>query len=100
MGSSLFKSPVIARSPAVWRPRNDGGRVRVLMLLLRLAFREIRNNKSFSFFFIFNMALGLVGFLALDAFKLSIDASLAERSRLILAADVAVSARRALSPEE
>src|SRR5471032_2359812 len=66
----------------------------------RLALREIFNNRRFSVFFIFNLVLGLFGFLSLDAFKGSIQQSLAERSRLILTADLSVQGRRAVTPEE
>ena len=66
----------------------------------RLAWREIFNNRRFSLFFVFNLVLGLFGFLSLDAFKGSIQQSLAERSRLILTADLAVQSRRAITPEE
>jgi putative ABC transport system permease protein len=69
-------------------------------LHLHFAWREIRNNSRFSFFFILNLALGLSGFLTIQAFKDSIEASLASRSRELLTADIRISARRALSDLE
>jgi len=69
-------------------------------MIVRLAWREIRNNRRFSFFFVLNLALGLFGFLALDAFKASLHASLAQRSQDLLGADIAVTARRPFSTQE
>ena len=56
----------------------------------RLAFRELKNNRSFSFFFILNLALGLSGFIALDSFKESLDVHLSKNSQSILGADLAL----------
>lgn len=67
---------------------------------LRLALKEIRNNPRFAFFFVLNLALGLVGFLMLDAFKSSIEENVARRSKDLLTADLAVAARRVLTPQE
>ena len=39
----------------------------------KLALQELLNNRRFSLFFLFNLALGLAGFIALDSFKESLD---------------------------
>ena len=57
----------------------------------KLALRELLNNRKFSLFFVFNLALGLVGFIALDSFKESLDDHLEQNSRAILGADIALS---------
>ncbi len=67
---------------------------------LRLALREIRNHPRFAAFFSLNLALGLSGFVALDAFETSVTAQLQARSRAFLGADVVVGSTRALAPEE
>ena len=46
----------------------------------KLALKELLNNRRFSLFFLFNFALGLVGFIALDSFKESLDAHLGKNS--------------------
>jgi len=66
----------------------------------RFAWREIRNNRRFSAFFIFNLVLGLFGFLSLGIFKASIQQSLLDRSKLILTADLAIESRRPLTLAE
>ena len=56
----------------------------------KLALRELKNNRRFSYFFLFNLALGLAGFIALDSFKESLDEHLGQNSQAILGADVAL----------
>jgi len=56
----------------------------------KLALRELLNNRRFSLFFLFNLALGLAGFIALDSFKESLDTHLGRNSKAILGADIAL----------
>jgi putative ABC transport system permease protein len=70
------------------------------MLWLQLAWKEIRNNGKFSVFFIVNLSIGLIGFIALDSFKSSIDQHLVNNSKAILTADVQVSSRFPLTEVE
>ena len=68
--------------------------------LFRNAWREIKNNRTFSLFYIVNLALGLVGFLTIDSFKSSLDEKVSLESRSLLGADFAIRARRPLTQEE
>ena len=68
--------------------------------LFRNAWREIKNNRTFSLFYIVNLALGLVGFLTIDSFKSSLDEKVSLESRSLLGADFALRARRPLTQEE
>ncbi len=70
------------------------------MLWLRLAGKEIINNFRFSLFFIVNLTIGLIGFIALDSFKNSIDTHLANNSRAILTADAQISSNFPLTEVE
>ncbi len=70
------------------------------MLWLKLAFKEITNNFSFSLFFIVNLSIGLIGFIALDSFKNSIDNHLTNNSRAILTADAQISGNAQLTEVE
>ena len=56
----------------------------------KLALQELLNNRRFSLFFLFNLALGLAGFIALDSFKESLDVHLGKNSQAILGADIAL----------
>lgn len=67
---------------------------------LRLAWREIRGNPAFATSFALGIAVGLAGLLTIDAFQDSVARAVALRSKALLTADLAVSARRDLSPAE
>src|SRR5262245_1117318 len=69
-------------------------------LALRLAWSEIRGAPGFALFFALGMALGLLGFVALDAFRSSLDATLELRSRALLGADLQLVARRPIAESE
>ena len=66
-------------------------------LVPRLALGEILNNKSFSAWFAFSLALGLTGFLTLDALRGSLAAHLDQGSRTMLGADLGIYAQRPLT---
>jgi Predicted ABC-type transport system involved in lysophospholipase L1 biosynthesis, permease component len=70
------------------------------MRLFKIAFRELRRSWRFGLFFIFNLSLGLTGFVSLEAFKEALQTSLTQNAKAILSADFAVSARRELTQDE
>jgi putative ABC transport system permease protein len=70
------------------------------MLWLRLSWKEITNNGKFSLFFVLNLSIGLIGFIALDSFKQSIDVHLQNNSKAILTADVQISSSFPLTEVE
>jgi putative ABC transport system permease protein len=69
-------------------------------VVIKWAWREIRNNKKFVFLFILNLSIGLTGFLVLDAFKAALSKATQENAKNFLSADVAVSIRRRLAENE
>lgn len=69
-------------------------------MLFRLALRELRRSWRFGLFFIFNLSLGLTGFVALQAFNSALSAQIEANAKSILSADLAISARRELTEEE
>lgn len=70
------------------------------MLWLRLALKELLNNKRFSLFFILNLSLGLVGFIALNSFNTSLHSHFQRNLRDMMTADFILRSSRALKPEE
>jgi putative ABC transport system permease protein len=70
--------------------------MRSVLTTVRLALRDLRQQLGFTVFFTLNLALGLVGAIALSALQESIEDTLAERSRSFLAADLRVAASRPL----
>ena len=73
---------------------------KVKMFPLRNALREIRNNRSFSLFYLVNLALGLIGFVSVDSFKHSLEKRVQSESKQLLGADLAIRARRIITEEE
>ncbi|MCH2169214.1 hypothetical protein MK489_00405 [Myxococcota bacterium] len=67
---------------------------------LRLAYLEIRNSPRFALFFAVNLAIGLTGFAALDAFDHAVASELVARSRSFMGADLVVQSSRPLEAEE
>ncbi len=70
------------------------------MTSLRLAFKELIHNYSFSALFVLSLGIGLIGLTSLDSLRSSIRESLNRKSKGFLAADLGVGARRRLKPEE
>lgn len=70
------------------------------MNLFRYAWAEIKNTKRFSLFFIFNLSLGLFGFLSLEFFKDSLQSAIRANSRAVLGADLGITARRLMTSRE
>ncbi len=69
-------------------------------MIFRLALRELIRSWKFSLFFIFNLSLGLTGFVALESFESALNKQLALNAKSILSADLSVSARRELTADE
>ena len=59
---------------------------------LRLCSKELSGNISFSLFFVFNLALGLVGFGLLDSFRVSFQKQVNSQSRELMGADFRIRA--------
>ena len=69
-----------------------------MLKYLRLCCKELIGNLSFSLFFIFNLALGLVGFGLLDSFRISFQNQINSQNREIMGADFRIKANRQLPP--
>ncbi|MBF0274688.1 MAG: hypothetical protein HQK84_05600, partial [Nitrospinae bacterium] len=67
---------------------------------LKLAFKELKNNSRFTFFFLINFTIGLVGFITLDSFKTSLDNHLSLNSKAILTGDISLTANREFNTKE
>ena len=71
-----------------------------MKFILRQAWREIRNSRSFCIFYSLNLALGLIGFAVVDAFRNSIESRVTSESKELLGADLALRARRSITTKE
>ena len=64
------------------------------------AWREIRNNRAFCFFYLINLSLGLLGFITIDSFKRSVKEQVTIESQKLLGADLALRTRREFTSAE
>lgn len=69
-------------------------------MLFKLAFRELFRSWRFGLFFIFNLSLGLTGFVSLEAFNTALEQQIQANAKSILSADLAVAARREMTEQE
>lgn len=67
---------------------------------LRIIFRELSNQKRFCILFVINLSIGLMGFISLDTFKVSLQNALAQNAKSFLSADMSLSARRVITAQE
>jgi putative ABC transport system permease protein len=65
-----------------------------------MAWREVRHNKVFSLLFIINVAVGLLGLITIENFKVSFQEVLGQRAKNLLGADIALSSRFPISSEK
>lgn len=70
------------------------------MTLWQYALRELKNNRKFCLFYVFNLCLGLTGFIALNGFSASLDHAIKNRSRAVLGGDLGMSSRRPIAGNE
>lgn len=71
-----------------------------IRLLFRLAAAEIRGSRAFSASFVASLAIGLIGFLLIDALKSAVSVHVDGRSKVVLGADLALSGQTAPSAED
>jgi len=69
-------------------------------MILKILFRNILNSKSFALIFIFNLFLGIIGFVVLHSFRGNVNELLESRAKELMASDLNISGRRDLSDEE
>ncbi|MGD9731586.1 MAG: ABC transporter permease, partial [Desulfamplus sp.] len=71
-----------------------------MIFWLKMAFKEIKRNRGFSLFFILNLSIGLVGFIALNSFNNSLQSYFKDNLKEILTADIVVTSPRELNDTE
>lgn len=70
------------------------------MLWIRLALLHLSRNKVFALFFIFNLAMGLAGFISVLSLSRSMNHHMTRNLKEVLTADLEISSPSALSKEE
>lgn len=69
-------------------------------MIYKMIFRELRSSPRFLLFFVFNLALGLMGLTSIELFKSSFTQELEQKSKSILGSDLSVSSRISFSKEK
>ena len=69
-------------------------------MFVKWVYRELIRSWKFGLFFIFNLSLGLTGYIALEAFKTSLESTMNANAKAILSSDIAISVRRELTADE
>jgi putative ABC transport system permease protein len=69
-------------------------------MIFKFAFRDIVRHWRFTLFFVFNLTIGLTGFVTLETFKNALQDHLQSNAKSILSADIAIEARRDLTEKE
>lgn len=69
-------------------------------MFFKWVYRELLRSWKFGLFFVFNLSLGLTGYVSLEAFKVSLQETLSQNARAILSADLVVSLRRQMTEAE
>lgn len=69
-----------------------------MMFWIRLATREIRNNRRFSLFFIINLSIGLVGFITLNSFNHALNDHFQTNLKTMLTADFTLTSSEEIKP--
>lgn len=69
-------------------------------MLWKLALKEIRYHRFFSFLFVVNVAIGLLGLVTIENFKVSFEQVLGARAKKLLGADIALRGRFPLTQEK
>jgi putative ABC transport system permease protein len=70
-----------------------------LPVWVKVALRELINNRAFSVPFIINLCIGLTGFLLLDTFKNSISDYLDSRSQILIGGDMTISSSQLMTED-
>ena len=69
-------------------------------MILKVLKRNLLSSKSFAAIFIFNLFLGIIGFVVLHSFRGSVNDLLEQRAKQLMSCDLTISGRRDLKDDE
>lgn len=70
------------------------------MSFIKFFWRDFKSDKAFNWFYILCAALGIIGLLLVESFKVGIEEKIAKNAKNFIASDLSVSSRRAITPDE
>lgn len=70
------------------------------MLFVKFFWKEFRSDKSFNWFYILCLTLGLIGLLLVESFKVGVEEKISKNAKNFIASDLSISSRRSLELKE
>lgn len=70
------------------------------MSFLKFFWRDVKSDRAFNWFYILCAALGIVGLLLVESFKVGIEEKISKNAKNFIASDLSISTRRAFEPNE
>lgn len=70
------------------------------MPFLKFFWKDFKSDRTFNWFYVLCLTLGIIGLLLVESFKVGIEEKIARNAKNFIASDLSISARRALEPSE
>jgi putative ABC transport system permease protein len=70
------------------------------MSFVKFFWREVKSDRAFNWFFILCAALGIIGLLLVESFKVGVEDKIAKNAKNFIASDLSISTRRAFDKKE
>jgi len=70
------------------------------MPFIKFFWKDFKSDKSFNWFYVLCLTLGIIGLLLVESFKVGIEEKIAKNAKNFIASDLSISTRRALEPKE
>ncbi len=70
------------------------------MPFIKFFWKDFKSDRSFNWFFVLCAALGIIGLLLVESFRVGIEDKVARNAKNFIASDLSISTRRALEPKE
>lgn len=70
------------------------------MPFLKFFWKDFKSDRSFNWFYVLCLTLGIIGLLLVESFKVGIEEKIAKNAKNFIASDLSISTRRALEPSE
>lgn len=70
------------------------------MPFIKFFWKDFKSDKSFNWFYVLCLTLGIIGLLLVESFKVGIEEKIAKNAKNFIASDLSISTRRTLEPKE
>lgn len=70
------------------------------MPFLKFFWKDFKSDRTFNWFYVLCLTLGIIGLLLVESFKVGIEEKIAKNAKNFIASDLSISTRRAIEPSE